>query len=331
MAHELESGKDIAYVGATPWHGLGTKLVPDMSIDVWAKAANLDWTANRVEAFANVNGKLVSVPNAFFNARSDNGRILGTATHTDRREEVQPREILAFLDRYIGVDSRFKLDVAGALNGGRTIWATAVFNGAVDVAGEAHQAYLLARTSYDGSSATILQATLVRAVCANTIAAAYSDKRAVVSIRHTVKFDPAIAAKQLAGLAQSVESFKAMGDAMAAAEMGYEQVAVFFKSLLDIPADAAFEDLSTRKQNQYADLRAAYKTSVAEGAPDKSAWAALQSVTRYVDHERTTRKTSDDISDAEARFTSSQFGSGEAMKAQAMSLLLPRIKTLVAA
>ena len=40
MAHLLES---IAYVGETPWHGLGNELAPKQPIEIWAKQAGMDW------------------------------------------------------------------------------------------------------------------------------------------------------------------------------------------------------------------------------------------------------------------------------------------------
>jgi hypothetical protein len=109
--------------------------------------------------------------------------------------------------------------------------------------------------------------------------------------------------------------------------MGRDEVSKFFKTLLDIPFEAPRDQVSTRKLNQFADLTRCYRTSVTEGAPQDSVWAALQSVTRYVDHERSTR--SDSVSVDEARFTSAQFGSGNALKGEAMGLLMPRIKDRV--
>lgn len=331
MAHEINSARDIAFVGATPWHGMGSKLLPGQPIDVWAKAANLDWTAVRVPALADVNGLPVET-GAFFNIRSDNHMLLGTQTHSDRREEVQPAQILDFLNRYIGVDDRFQLDVAGNIQGGRTIWATAKFNGDFSVGGDAHQAYLLARTSYDGTSATILQMTTVRVVCRNTMNAAYGDKRALVSVRHTVTFNAATAAKQLAAMAQSVDTYRKIGDAMAQVEMSYREVSDLFKHLLDIPLDAKKEDISTRKMNTFQAMRDAFTVTVQErnevGRGTSDAFTALQAVTRYVDHERTVRGD-EGTAEAEKRFTSAQFGSGETFKGKAMAMLLPRVKDKV--
>jgi hypothetical protein len=40
MAHLVET---MAHLGATPWHGLGTKLTPGLPLEVWAKQAGMDW------------------------------------------------------------------------------------------------------------------------------------------------------------------------------------------------------------------------------------------------------------------------------------------------
>ena len=40
MAHLIES---MAYVGETPWHGLGNELSPKQPIEVWAREAGMDW------------------------------------------------------------------------------------------------------------------------------------------------------------------------------------------------------------------------------------------------------------------------------------------------
>lgn len=336
MAHQISSFGDVAYSGQTPWHSLGNVIAPNATQAEAAKAANLNYTVERIPALTRLpNGNVIELPNAFFNCRSDNHRVLGTQTHTDRRVEVQPSELLEFIWRYISVDDRFQISCLGNIRGGEQIWATAGFNGGssakpgVSIAGEQHQAYLLARTSFDGSTGTILQMTVIRAVCANTLAAALCDKRAMINLRHTVKFDPAIAARQLSDMAKSVETFKAIGDAMASVEMAQEDVMNFFKELLAIPFDVKKDDISTRKLNQYEDLWRAYRQSVREGAPDKSMWAALQAVTRYADHDRVVRKTDDSLSDAEVRTVSSQLGSGAQLKAQAMGLLLPLIKDRV--
>lgn len=40
MAHLVET---MAYVGQTPWHGLGHQLPAQQPIEVWAQKAGMDW------------------------------------------------------------------------------------------------------------------------------------------------------------------------------------------------------------------------------------------------------------------------------------------------
>ena len=40
MAHQLEQ---MAYAGATPWHGLGSRLSPQQPLEVWQQEAGMNW------------------------------------------------------------------------------------------------------------------------------------------------------------------------------------------------------------------------------------------------------------------------------------------------
>ena len=55
-------------------------------------------------------------------------------------------------------------------------------------------------------------------------------------------------------------------------------------------------------------------------------WAALNAVTRWVDHNRTNETLENGV---EKAFLAAQFGSGSQIKAKAMGLLIPRIKDKV--
>lgn len=332
MAHNLDmtGGRaNIAFLGSRNdvWHRMGQEMKDGMSIDAWAKAAGLDWTAKKVPAIAHLDGadfdhlpaesRFAPVPGCKFIARSDTGKTLGWVS--DRYQPVQPRDVLEWFERYISVDDRFKLDVAGSLKGGAIIWATATFRDALAIAGDKHVARVLMTTTFDGSGSTINQGTMTRVVCNNTLDVATADKRAVIRTTHATKFDPKRVGEELAKIAQGFANYKAVGDALAQVEMSKEKVSDFFKACLDIPLEAKKEDISTRKLNQFEALGSAFRTTHAEGA--RGAWAALNSITRYVDHDRT--------GDDEKRFTSAQFGSGAGMKGKAMDLLMPLIKDRV--
>lgn len=345
MAHELDmtNGRaNIAYLGSRNdvWHRMGQEMLPGQSIDAWAAQAGLGWSAVKVPAIIALNGPAfdhIAAENRFlpaedrsFVVRSDNGRMLGYVSGQDESagyQLVQPGEVLDWFQRYIAVDDRFELDVCGSLDGGRRIWATAKYNGDIDVAGEKHSARVLMSTTYDTTGATINQCSMTRVVCQNTLRMAHADKSAMIKTRHSTRFDAAKVGRELGQLAQGFAHYKAIGDAMAGVEMSKEMIADFFKDILDIPRDAKKDDISTRKLNQYHDTARAYKQSVAEGAASGSVWAALQAVTRYADHDRSVKNG--DVKEDVARFASAQFGTGDAIKGKAMSLLLPLVKDKV--
>lgn len=337
MAHNIDFSNDranIAYLGSRNdvWHKLGQEMKPGQSIEEWARQAGLDWTAILVPLNADLSGAQFShlsasareglVDNRRGIVRNDTGAVLGIGS--DGYQPHQPVEVLDFFKRQIEVDPRFQLDVAGSLSGGAKIWATAKFNGDINIAGDRHIARVLMTTTFDATGASLNKMVTTRAVCANTIAAAFGEAGGVVRTTHRSKFDAARVAKELAALAQGVEKYKEVGDALAANEMGREEVSKFFKEILDIPFEAKKDDISSRKLNQFEALNQAYKTTVAERNGDRdNAFVALQAVTRWTDHDRSAK-------DETARFASANFGGGgERIKQQAIGLLLPRIKDKV--
>src|SRR5262249_40330945 len=155
---DMSNGRaNMAFLGSRMdiWHRLGQEMQPGMSTDAWASAAGLGWTAVKVPAIAALEGaqfdhiepgrRFRAVSERNFIVRSDNGEPLGYVS--DIYQPVQPRDVLDWFDRYIAVDDRFQLDVAGSLKGGSIIWATATFRDPLSVAGDAHTARVLMTTT----------------------------------------------------------------------------------------------------------------------------------------------------------------------------------------
>ncbi len=338
MAHELDlsNGRaNVAFRGSRNdvWHRLGQEMTEGQSVEDWAKAAGLGWTALKVPAMADCRMQqdvksdgIVRARDRSFMVRSDTFALLGDNCVSDVYQPVQPAEVLDWFDRYIRVDERFQLDVAGSLKGGSIIWATATYKAGLEVAGDAHTARVLMSTTFDGSGSTINQATMTRVVCQNTLRLAHGAGKAIIRTRHNTRFDAARVGKELAQLASGFAEFKTMGDAMAQVELSKDYVRDFFKQCLDIPLEAKPDELSTRKMNQFRALSTAYSVTrrernAGQDAP-ADAWTALQAITRWVDHDR----TSINGDNGEKQFTSANFGSGDAVKGKAVALLMPLVK-----
>jgi phage/plasmid-like protein (TIGR03299 family) len=281
---DMSNGRaNIAFMGSRNdvWHRMGHEYQPG---EDWAVVAGLDWEAIKVPAIAALIGpkfdhidadkRFAPVPDRSFIVRGDTGSMLGYVSGEDDEDGyriVQPRGVLDWFDRYIAVDDRFALDVAGSLDGGRRIWATATYNGDISVAGESHRARVLMSTTFDGTGSTINQCSMTRVVCENTIRVAHADRSAQIKTRHSTMFNAEKVGKELAQLAQGFAHYKAIGDALGRVEFAKDAVSDFFKDCLDIDRHLARKDVSTRKANQFVACSDAYNLSIREGAPRGSA------------------------------------------------------------
>jgi phage/plasmid-like protein (TIGR03299 family) len=125
MSHDLamfQGRHAMAYVGDVPWHGLGQRLDPDQPIDTWVKAAGLGWNLERRPVLYESNGRQMVMDDRDVLARSDTGE--GLSVVSSGYKIVQPREVLEFFRDLVALRG-YKLETAGALAGGRKIWALA--------------------------------------------------------------------------------------------------------------------------------------------------------------------------------------------------------------
>jgi len=192
MAHQIEN---MAYVGQTPWHGLGNPLTPNQSIEVWAQQAGMDWRieSSDVSYMAkNDRGQSIIMPYEEQRVlyRSDTHAPLSVVSQ--RYQEVQPMEILNFY-KDLTEQSGFELETAGVLKGGKKFWALAKTGQTSALKGkDVSNGYILLATACDGTLATTAQFTSIRVVCNNTLAIALKGQSAsagVVKVPHSTKFD----------------------------------------------------------------------------------------------------------------------------------------------
>lgn len=190
MAHEVQT---MAYVGETPWHGLGNALTPNQPIEVWAEQAGMNWRieSSDVSYYAQhaAGGQLImpfSDNKVLY--RSDTLEPLSVVSQ--RYQEVQPSEILEFY-RDLTEQADFELETAGVLKGGRKFWALAKTGQSTALKGkDVSNGYILLATACDGTLATTAQFTSIRVVCNNTLAISLADKSgSVVKVPHSTVFD----------------------------------------------------------------------------------------------------------------------------------------------
>ena len=236
MAHALDftTGRaGVAFVGDTPWHGLGQHLTPGANLETWQHEAGLEWEAKVAPVkfdrqFVDFDGSekpiLTSSPENVVLYRSDSGSVLSVVSNQYR--PVQPKQIIEFY-RDLTEKYGLELQTAGSLKGGRKIWALAKTPNAFQLRGhDDNRLYLLLATSFDGSMATQVRRTDIRVVCNNTIDVAVLGTPDIV-ISHSAIFD-ADKVKLNLGIGDAWEAFQVSAEAMSRRLVDKEESVRFF-------------------------------------------------------------------------------------------------------
>ena len=118
MSHQVET---MAFVGATPWHGLGNQLTEQQPLDVWQHEAGMNWTIEQSDVLFNVSQDGMHIrlhSDAKVLYRSDTLAPLSVVS--PRYRVVQPHEVLHFYNDLVHAGG-FDLETAGVLKGGRKL------------------------------------------------------------------------------------------------------------------------------------------------------------------------------------------------------------------
>ena len=309
MAHEVQT---MAYVDATPWHGLGNQLTAKQPIEVWQKEAGMDWQIKETEVLYSVSGgaglHLHAHPESKVLFRSDTMSPLSVVSH--RYKVVQPADVLEFYRDLVSAGG-FELETAGVLKGGKKLWALAKTGQETLLRGSDQvKAYLLLATSCDGTLCTTAQFTSVRVVCNNTLHMAVGDARGAVKVPHSTQFDPQ-AVKQALGLGLSHwERFVSSMRQLAERPINKFEAMNYLVSVLGDQHLPLNEQPNAKAiQNVFALFNGAGKGSDLPSASG-TAWGLLNGVTEYVDQHRRARSV-------DYRMDSAWFGPGAALKEKA--------------
>lgn len=322
MSHELDTttGREaIAYVGQTPWHGLGQLMLPGLPIGIWLKQAGLDWHCLRAGVeFDRQDGTRGTSDKDTVLYRSDSGSVLSIVDKGYR--PVQPNQILEFFDD-LTKQHGFQLETAGSLKGGRKIWALAKTPHEFTLRGnDRTQLYLLLATSFDRTMSTQARWTGVRVVCNNTIEIATMG-RADVVVPHSTDFD-ADKVKVKLEVGDAFEKFAANAKDMSERLISKEESAHFLLNVylgLETAEQrlAVAEDPKVMVQIDKLTARMQQALFNSPGAHLASArgtlWGVLNAVTNDVDFSKPARSQ-------ENRLNSAWFGPGAQIKQRAWEL-----------
>jgi len=312
VAHEIEmiNGKaQMAYAGDLPWHGLGTRVPDDLTPEQMLEAAGLNWEVEKIEAFAKVGGKNVSVDRSALVRKTDN-KILGVVSND--WNPVQNSDAFEFFNDFIA-EGDMEMHTAGSLRGGQIVWALAkVKDGFSLFGGDEVESYLHFTNFHQYGYSTDVRFTPIRVVCNNTLTLSLNTKvERMVKISHRREFDGDNVKLMLGVAAEKLAKYKKMAQFLGSKRYTNENVVDYFKRIFPVSGgDNAKKEISKNANVALGVLDTQPGAEFARG----SWWQAFNTVTYLTDH--LAGRTAD------TRLASAWYGYNKNLKTKALETAL---------
>jgi len=276
MAHEVET---MAYAGETPWHGLGKRVIADLTPAQMLDEAGLNWTVEKIPAYADVRGKQIYVGKDAL-VRSSDGRVLDTVSQD--WNPVQNETAFEFFNEFI-MAGDMEMHTAGSLKSGEIVWALAKVKDSFELFnGDKVESYLLFSNPHQYGKSIDIRFTPIRVVCNNTLTLSLNSKSdLMVRMSHRKEFDAEFVKDTLGVANQKLGTYKDMASFLGSKRFTVDTVKEYFTTVFPAmsskndktesrAAKRAFEVLDTQPGHKFA-----------EG----SWWSAFNATTFLMDHE----------------------------------------------
>jgi len=265
-----------------------------------ATQAGLDWHVSLADVYASaVSDTGVSqleVPNTFATIRTnkDNSQsVLGTVG--GRYKVFQNAEMFSALDALVDSgDARYAY--AGEVKGGAQVYMVLELPKGVKIGNDEHLAYLVARTSHDGSTALQIAPSVTRLRCTNQIAGIFS-KSATYTLKHTTNAEFKIEdiKKIIPVTYTGIEFYETVGNKLIKEKLTDTEVNNIFKKMWSLPTiveESPYAMLTTGQKRQYNSAMLARESAKGiykgvTGTQEElygTAYGAFQAIVEYADH-----------------------------------------------
>jgi phage/plasmid-like protein (TIGR03299 family) len=297
----VKDGKASLYTRQPEWHSVGN-VIPEGTSDISEvlRLGGIDFEVAKVPALYRRHGKVLTDPRFFHNVRLDDDESLGVVGTV--YVPFQNYQAAAFLQGLVD-DHDIIFETAGALRGGSTVFITLKMPGdlIIDEGGlnDPVRQFLAWTNSHDGTGKARVMMTPWRIRCANTNKFALRDARATYGISHSGNLDAKVQdARNALGIAvRYFEEFKVEETQLARTELELAEFDKLIKGLWEPKNEPTKREagISGRRSESLHSLFESYSSELG-----RTAYAAEQSVTDWLDHASPRRALNGSMSAARA-------------------------------
>jgi phage/plasmid-like protein (TIGR03299 family) len=263
----------------TPWHGLGTVISGMATAEEALELSGLNWNVDLRQLYQFDGDTALPVPDRFSTTRSTDNKSLGIVSAD--YFVYQNMDAFSFLNELTDTSGEAVFSTAGSLFGGsRTFMTLKLTDGFTVGDDDAHDLYLMATNSHDGSQAFGVSITPIRAVCNNTVTMGLAQAKTKWTMRHKVSLE---------GRVQ---------DAREVLELGFKYEDAFQKAVeemmdITISKDQMFKiadkivPASPRQHDKFVEEIMdiwEFEPTVKMGGGEGNGWGAFNAVTFFTDH-----------------------------------------------
>ena len=302
MAHEVET---MAYAGQVPWHGLGTKVSNDLSVEQMLVAAGIDWEVEKTPLFYESADYEHEIEDKFALIRKTDGKLMDIVG--PNWKPLQNHEAFNLFDGFVKRGD-MEMHTAGSLKGGQIVWGLAKIHDTFEIVkDDVIEPYLLFVNPHQRGKAIEVRSTAIRVVCQNTCDFALrSESKKRITVNHNQQWDEAYVLEMLGLAHRSFETYKDTGIFLASKLYKEAQVQNYFNAVF--PNTGTTDEDSKNSKFAMEVLLEQPGNAFAEG----SWWQAFNAVTHMTDH--TLGRSAD------TRLASAWFGQNRTRKHKALEL-----------
>ena len=284
------------------WVKSGTAVTATSASDV-ARQAGLDWSVSLHDMTASYTipggGQPLSIPVNNKQAvikTTPFGQVSNIGVVGSKYKVFQNAEIFSALDTLID-SGEARYAAAGEYHGGAKVWMLLQLPNEISVAGDPHAAFLLAKTSHDGSSSVVIKPIIERLWCKNQINKIYRSKnKYMYTLRHTESSE--LRVQDISSILEmtygTIEAYKTVAGRLVSRDTSRQDALNYFKKVFPLPTvleQTPVHLLSTGEKMQVTRANTArhIAMNIYENSPTQenirgTEFGLWQAVVEYADH-----------------------------------------------